>query len=108
MGSKKPLNKVVLEAVLESVDKILYESPKRTWVEADVTLRSGKCVKFGCKAHIKDIANVIDDLVRIRQRQAPGSAARARISDAIQSLRKEHRAAQRKYDANNPPPMEEI
>lgn len=108
MGSKKLLNKVIAEAVMQSVNKIIEESPKRTWVESDVTLRSGRCVPFGCKAHIKDISGIVDDLVRIRQRQATGSAARARISDAIQSLRKELRAAQRKYDSKNPPPVEEI
>lgn len=108
MKSKKPINKCIQDAISNVADSILQESPKRRWVETDVTLRSGRCVKFGCKAHINDVANVIKDLERIRSRQAAGSAARARISDAIRSLRKELRAAQKKYDANNPPPMEDV
>ena len=52
--------------------------------------------------------DVNDDLTRIRSRQSAGSAARARISDAIRSLRKELKAAQRKYDTNNPPPLEDV
>ncbi len=108
MKSKKPVNKCIQDAIEDIAVAILEESPKRRWVESDVTLRSGRCVPYGCKAHIKDITNVIDDLVRIRDRQALGSAARARITDAIRSLRKELKAAQRKYDTNNPPPVEDV
>jgi len=108
MRSKKLLNNIIVKAVVNVTDTILSESPKRSWVETDVTLRSGKCVKFGCKAHIKDIQLIIDDLVRIRQRQNNGSVSRQRLSDAIAALRKELRAAQRKYEANNPIPEEDL
>ena len=106
MRSKELLNNIIGEAVVNVADKVLAESPKRSWVESDVTLRSGKCVKFGCRAHIKDIQGVINDLVRIRQRQNNGSVSRQRLSDAIAALRKELRAAQRKYESNNPIPEE--
>ena len=87
---------------------IFEERPKRSWVETDVTLRTGRDVRFGSRSHIQEMERVIDDLCRIRSRQMSGSATRARISDAVSSLRKELRSAQKKYDANNLPSLEEV
>ena len=108
MKSKKLLNEILQSAIESTANTIVNESPKRQWVETDVTLKSGKCVKFGCKAHITDVERIIGDLVRIRTRQSPGSVTRARISDAIRALRKEPKAAQKKYESSNPSPMEDV
>ena len=108
MKSKKLLKKMLQGAIEDVANSIIAESPKRRWIESDVTLRSGKCVKFGCKAHITDIDRIIGDLTRIRDRQSPGSITRARISDAIRALRKELKAAQKKYESSNPQPSEDL
>lgn len=108
MESKKLLKKMLKDAIENVSNSIIAESPKRRWIESDVTLRSGKCVKFGCKAHISDIDRIINDLTRIRARQSAGSVTRARISDAIRALRRELKAAQKKYEESNPHPPEDL
>ncbi len=102
MRSKKLLSEIVKSAVSDAALHVIEESPKRTWSESDVTLRSGRCVPFGCKAHIKDIQKLIDDLMRTRDRQSLGSVTRARLTDAIRALRKELKSAQKKYGLKNP------
>ena len=107
MNTDNLLREIIRSVAQEGSEKTVNESPKRVSIETDVVLRSGKNVKFGSKSHIRDIDSVICDLVRIRNRQCNGSVSRARLSDAINTLRKELRAAQKRYDSNNPPPMEE-
>lgn len=103
MSSKKLLvNNIVQEALKQVTDDLITESVKRSWSESDVVLRSGRAVKFGCKAHINELDKLIDDLCRVRSRQSFGSATRARLGDAISALRKEMRAARKKYALQHP------
>jgi uncharacterized coiled-coil DUF342 family protein len=108
MSNKKILKEIIQTVVISQVNNILEERPKRNWIESNVILKSGRSVQFGSKPHIQDVQRVIDDLCRIRERQVTGSATRARIADAVSSLRKELRAAQKKYETNNPETVEEV
>ena len=102
MNMQAFLAKIIREAIDEAGVPTLNEGPKGRWAESDITLKTGKSVKFGSRPHIADLERVIQDLERIRSRQSGGSATRAHISSAISALRKELRSARKRYDQANP------
>jgi len=82
---------------------IISESVKTHKIENDIQLSNGKSDKFGSKRHIKDLKLRIADMTRYRDRQRRGSEARATFQNAVKSIRRELKAAQRVYDRKHPP-----
>ncbi len=70
--------------------------------EIDVPVSSGRLVPFGSSAHIKDLEARIADLQRIRSYQEQGSDTRHSLGVAINALKSQLRAAERRNGGGNP------
>lgn len=70
--------------------------------EIDVPVSSGRLVPFGSPAHIKDLEARIADLQRIRSYQEQGSDTRHSLGVAINALKSQLRAAERRNGGGNP------
>ena len=77
------------------VREMLYEAIKQN--DLYVTT-SGDAVPFGCSDCVGDIQHRIDDMTRVRNKCAGGSAARSHYSGVLSHLRKEKRAAGKIYE----------
>ena len=91
---------------------VVGEGARKKLSEIDVPIRSGRVVPFGSKAHVTDLEDRIDDLVRIKSYQEQGSESRHSLSLAIVALKSQLRSAMRKVSTANPriepiPPMVE-
>ena len=70
--------------------------------EIDVPVSSGRLVPFGSSAHVKDLEARIADLQRIRSYQEQGSDTRHSLGVAINALKSQLRAAERRNGGGNP------
>lgn len=91
---------------------VVGEGARKKLSEIDVPVRSGRVVPFGSKAHVTDLEDRIDDLVRIKSYQEQGSESRHSLSLAVAALKSQLRSAMRKVSTANPriepiPPMVE-
>ena len=91
---------------------VVGEGARKKLSEIDVPIRSGRVVPFGSKAHVTDLEDRIDDLVRIKSYQEQGSESRHSLSLAVAALKSQLRSAMRKVSTANPriepiPPMVE-
>lgn len=107
-GEAAPVAKKVAPARGDSVSRTggapitVGEGAIRRLREIDVPVSSGRLVPFGSSAHIKDLEARIEDLRRIRSYQEQGSDTRHSLGVAINALKSQLRAAERRNGGGNP------
>ena len=107
-GNTTPVAKKAAPARGDSTSRIggapitVGEGAIRKLREIDVPVSSGRLVPFGSSAHIKDLEARIADLQRIRSYQEQGSDTRHSLGVAINALKSQLRAAERRNGGGNP------